>query len=123
MKQVLSILFTIFTMFGYTQVGINTLMEKNVTKNIKTTETQNFNEEYQTYLKKSHKQAQISTGVLVAGTVINSLILFYYDRTEINKRDLYIINNTLTVGISTTFLIQSNKNRKKAYELKRRTYL
>ena len=48
MKQVLSILFTIFTMFGYTQVGINTLMEKNVTKNIKTTETQNFNEEYQT---------------------------------------------------------------------------
>lgn len=123
MKIFLYITYLLISLTTYTQIGVTTLMEKNITKNINTKETQNFNEEYQLYLKKSQRQAQISTGVLVAGTVVNSFILFYYDRTEINKRDLYIINNTLTVGLSTTFLIQSNKNRKKGYELKRKTYL
>jgi hypothetical protein len=108
---------------SFTQIGISKTLENNVTKNQQQKEVDDYNQQYTFYLKKANRQKILSTTLLVTSTLLTTTILTGIDGLNYNRGQMVGLTNVFFVGLSTTFLIQSNKNRKKAYELKRKSYL
>jgi hypothetical protein len=109
--------------FSFSQTGISKTLENNVTKNQQQKEVKDYNQEYTFYLEKSHRQSTFSTAMLITSTLVTTSILANIDGLDYNRGQAVALTNVFFVGLSTTFMLSANKNRKKAYELKRKSYL
>jgi hypothetical protein len=123
MKNILVTTLLLLSINSFSQTGVSLLMENNTTKNQQTITTNDFNKKYEKYLRKSERQSNISTTLLVTSTIITTSILMNVGGLKYDRFKTVALTNVVFIGLSTTFKISSNNNRRKAYELKRNTYL
>jgi hypothetical protein len=118
------ILFTIILTNGVmlSQTNSSYLIENYVTSKSQTVNTKNHTQQYSFYLEKSNRQRNMATLVGVLGGLVGTLGYNYLPRnTQTNQ--YIIITSLVSSCISTTFYIRSSINRRKAYQLKKNSYL
>lgn len=118
------ILFTIILNNGVmlSQTNSSYLIENYVTSKSQTVNTKNHTQQYSFYLEKSNRQRNMATLVGVLGGLVGTLGYNYLPRnTQTNQ--YIIITSLVSSCISTTFYIRSSINRRKAYQLKKNSYL
>jgi amino acid transporter len=123
MKKLILYILTIISSTTLSQTGVSKVIESNVTKNQHTVVVDDYNKNYTKLLKKAERQSDISNLFLITSTIVTSTILLNVDNLNYDRTKTVILTNTVFVGLSTTFFLSSNKNRRKAYELKRKNYL
>ena len=104
------------------QTNTSYLVENYVTINPQKVETKNYVQQYNFYVEKSERQRNIATLVGVVGGVVSTISYNYLPRNSQTNQTV-IIASLVTSCISTTFYIRSSINRRKAYRLKKNTYL
>jgi len=117
-------LFIMIFNFGVmlSQTNTSYLVENYVTSNPQNVETKNYVQQYNLYVEKSERQRNIATLVGVVGGVVGTISYNYLPRNSQTNQTV-IIASLVTSCISTTFYIRSSINRRKAYRLKKNTYL
>lgn len=123
MKGFIIILFIGLITSGLSQTGLTKALENQTTKNQQTKVVVDYTKQYERYLRKADRQSNMSTVLLVTSSVITSAILLNVDDISYNRPRTLILVNGFFIGASTTFTISSRNNRRKAYELKRQSYL
>jgi hypothetical protein len=123
MKNLFLFLSIIINTNTFSQTGLSKTIENNVTKNQQTKEVVDYENQYSFYLNKANRQQDLSTAMLITGTIVTTTILANIDGMSYNRGQAVALSNTLFVGLSTTFMLTSNKNRKKAYQLKKPSYI
>ena len=122
-KNYLSTLIFILTFgFSFSQVNTSYLIENQVTNNGQTVKVENYNQQYEKYLQKSYRQKNAATWINVLGGVAASIGYAYYrEYPQITQGAVYTV--IFTSSISTILYISSSNNRRKAYRLKKKSYL
>lgn len=124
MKNIIIItLFIGFITHGFTQTGLTKAMENQTTKNQQTNETVNYTKQYQRYLERAERHSNTSTILLVTSSVISSMVIMNLPNEDIDRGRTLILVNGLFIGLSTTYTISARENRRKAYKLKKQSYL
>lgn len=123
MKSFIIILFVGLLTNGFSQTGLTKALENETTKNQQTKEVVDYNKQYEKYLRKADRQSNISTVLLVTSSVITSAILLNVGDANYDRPSTLIMVNGFFIGASTVFTIGSRNNRRKAYQLKKNSYL
>lgn len=123
MKTLILILFISFITSGLCQTGLTKAMENQTTKNQQTRETVDYTKQYQRYLERAEKHSNTSTILLVTSSVLSSMVIMNLTNEDIDKGRTLILVNGIFIGLSTTYTISARENRRKAYQLKKQSYL
>ncbi len=121
-KTILLILIILNTVLVLSQTNTNYLMENYTTNKGQTVNTNNYTQQYNFYVEKSERQRSMATLVGLIGGLVGGVGYNYLPRNTQGNHYL-IITSLVTSCISTTFYIRSSVNRRKAYRLKKNTYL
>jgi len=121
-KTIFTILIILNSVLVLSQTNTNYLMENYITSKGQTVKTNNYTQQYDFYIKKSERQRNIATLIGLVGGLVGGVGYNYLPRS-IQGNHYLIITSLATSCISTTFYIRSSVNRRKAYRLKKNTYL
>lgn len=117
-----TLFFILMFSFSFSQINTSYLIENQVTNNGQTVEVDNYNQQYNLYIQKSYRQRNTATWVSVLGGAVASVGYGYYrENPQVLQGAIY--TTIITSCISTILYISSSNNRKKAYRLKKKTYL
>lgn len=117
-----TLLFILMFGFSFSQTNTSYLVENSVTNNSQTVEVDNYNQQYDFYIQKSYRQKNVATWIGALGGIAASVGYGYYSDNPRMVKGM-VFATILTSCVSTTFYISSSVNRKRAYQLKRKTYL
>ena len=116
------LLFILSFSFSFSQTNTSYLVENMTTNDTQKVVVDNYQQQYDFYLQKSYDQRNTATWVGVMGGLISSVGYSYYSDNPQMIQGM-VFTAILTSCISTTFYIRSSVNRRKAYQLKRKSYL
>ena len=116
------LLFILSFSFSFSQTNTSYLIENQVTKNNQTISIENYNQQYNKYMEKSYRQKNAATLINFIGGVVASVGYGYYrEYPQVIQGAVYTV--IFTSSISTVLYISSSNNRRKAYRLKKKSYL
>tara|TARA_B100000927_G_C16383087_1_gene436221 strand:+ start:233 stop:604 length:372 start_codon:yes stop_codon:yes gene_type:complete len=121
-KIIILIVIILNSVLVLSQTNTNYLIENYTTSKGQTVKTKNYTQQYNFYIEKSERQRNIATIVGLVGGLVGVVGYNYLPRNTQGNYYL-IITSMATSCISTTFYIRSSVNRRKAYKLKKNTYL
>jgi hypothetical protein len=123
MKKFIILFTVIFTnVIILSQTNSSYLIENYVVSKGQTMKTKNYTQQYSFYVEKSERQRNVATLVGVLGGLVGTIGYNYLPRNSQTNQSI-IITSLVTSCISTTFYIRSSINRRKAYQLKKNSYL
>jgi len=121
-KLIILIVIILNNLLVLSQTNTNYLMENYTTSKGQNVMTNNYTQQYNFYIEKSERHRNIATLVGLIGGLVGTIGYNYLPRNSQTNQSI-IITSLVTSCISTTFYIRSSINRRKAYQLKKNSYL
>jgi len=121
-KLIILITIILNSVLVLSQTNTNYLIENYTTSKGQNVKTNNYTKQYNFYIEKSERQRNMATLVGLVGGLVGTIGYNYLPRNSQTNQSI-IITSLMTSCISTTFYIRSSINRRKAYQLKKNSYL
>jgi len=121
-KLIILITIILNSVLVLSQTNTNYLIENYTTSKGQNVKTNNYTQQYNFYIEKSERQRNMATLVGLVGGLVGTIGYNYLPRNNQTNQSI-IITSLMTSCISTTFYIRSSINRRKAYQLKKNSYL
>jgi hypothetical protein len=121
-KLIILITIILNSVLVLSQTNTNYLIENYTTSKGQNVKTNNYTQQYNFYIEKSERQRNMATLVGLVGGLVGTIGYNYLPRNSQTNQSI-IITSLMTSCISTTFYIRSSINRRKAYQLKKNSYL